>query len=490
MLVGFCVWAFSGCAVDCQEDADCASKGPGYACVNQGCALSTPSAKDGGVDGGAEDGGVADGGVADGGVDAGRPDAGRPDAGGTDGGAFDAGVFDGGPGDGGAQDAGAADAGVPDAGLVCAPACSGSVPLCDSASGTCVECLGDGDCAEPATPTCNLPTHTCVSAAVPAPTLYWSDEFTSAVTAERWGTITKPFSAGNIESQWYQAGNVTVSDGSLKLVAKAETHTGSSSDAPAMSFVSADGTNYATPMTGLPAGSRPFTSGMLSTRDASPERYFPLFSRFEIRARVPHGQGLLPAFWLRRIQGASWGEVDIMEYFANYKPGYSKFSLHFPNTIGVNATQQTHFFETAVPGSSGWHTWGVEIRPSNTNADPLQDPIVFKSYLDGVQAASYTLTDVQTIRDLHMIDRTSGAPIDPAHPNLSWDVCVNLAVGGKWVGQPDQQLGYLPIVNRCSRNQSAPPGNDGTQCATTGLFFSELPATYEVDYVRVYDLGY
>lgn len=489
VLAGVALWMFSGCAVDCEKDADCATKGPGYVCVNEGCALSTPSAQDGGAEDGGADAGRPDAGSADGGAFDAGADGGPGDGGAVDGGAADGGAHDAGSPDAGTADAGAPDAGTPDAGLTCTPTCSGSVPLCDSASGTCVECFGNGDCSG-ATPTCNVPTHTCVSSSVPTPTLYWSDEFSSAVSADRWGTITKPFSAGNIESQWYQANNVTVNAGTLKIVAKKETHTGSTSDAPEMSFVSSDGTNYATPMTGLPAGSRPFTSGMLSTRDAAPKRYFPLFGRFEIRARVPFGQGLLPAFWLRRIQGASWGEVDIMEYFGSYKPGYSKFSLHFPNTIGVNATQQTKFFEAAVPGSSGWHTWDVEIRPSHTNADPLQDPIVFTSFLDGAQAATYTLTDVQSIRDLHMIDRSTGQPIDPDHPNLSWDVCVNMAVGGKWVGQPDQQLGYLPIVNRCSLNQKAPPGNDGTQCSTTGLFFSELPATYEVDYVRVYDLGY
>lgn len=159
-------------------------------------------------------------------------------------------------------------------------------------------------------------------------------------------------SAGNLESQWYRPENIVVSNGTAKITAKAETFSGPEHQAPAMSFASSDGVNRARPRTGHPAGSRPFTSGMMSTRDASPKRFFPLFSRFEIRARLPHGQGLLPAFWLRRKDGgASWGEVDIMEYFFNYRPGLSKFSLHFPNIIGVNATQQSKAFETPVAGT-------------------------------------------------------------------------------------------------------------------------------------------
>ncbi len=330
-----------------------------------------------------------------------------------------------------------------------------------------------------------------LSARLRTETLYWADEFDSPITADRWGVQTLPFSAGNTESQWYRPENVTVSNGAVKITAKAQTYTGSTAQAPAMSFVSSDGINRAAPRTGHPAGSRPFTSGMFSTRDASPKRFFPLFSRFEIRARLPHGQGLLPAFWLRRKDGgASWGEVDIMEYFFNYRPGQTKFSLHFPNTIGVNATQQSRDFEAPVAGTGGFHTWDVVIRPAGEKQNPLEDPIEFTAHLDGQQSGYYKLTDVQTIRDLHMIDRATGAKIDASNPRLSWDVCVNMAVGGKWVGQPDQQLGYLPIVDRCSRTQAAPPGGNGANCSKSDLFFATLPAVFEVDYVRVYDLGY
>ena len=329
-----------------------------------------------------------------------------------------------------------------------------------------------------------------LSASLRGETLFWADEFDGPIRSDRWGVQTLPFSAGNTESQWYRPENIVVSNGTAKITAKAETFTGPAYQAPAMSFASSDGVNRAKPRTGHPAGSRPFTSGMMSTRDASPKRFFPLFSRFEIRARLAQA-GLLPAFWLRRKDGgASWGEVDIMEYFFNYRPGLSKFSLHFPNTLGVNATQQSKAFETPVAGTGGFHTWDVVIRPARERSNPLEDPIEFIAHLDGQQSGYYKLTDAQTIRDLHMIDRATGNKIDPSNPRLSWDVCVNMAVGGKWVGQPDQQLGYLPIVNRCSRTQGAPPNGDGAQCNTTDLFFARLPAVFEIDYVRVYDLGY
>ncbi len=331
-------------------------------------------------------------------------------------------------------------------------------------------------------------------------TLFWSDEFTgSSLNTANWGAMNATFASGNSESQLYRPANIEISaatvggsGNSCKIISKQETISGLSiSDAPQLSL----GT-YAAPMTELPAGTRYWTSGMMSTRDASPKRYFPLFGRYEMRARFPFGQGTLPAFWLRRAAfddgtsgGASWGEVDIFEHFGSWKHGYAKYSMHFPNTIGVNATQQSIQVETPVPGSTtGWHTYDVQIRPkplTPEHTDPLKCPIQFTAHLDGVQYASYLLEDELSIRDLHMIKRSTGEP--GRNDNLSWDICVNNAVGGKWVGQPDQQLGYLPLVDKCSKNQGTPAGNDPMVCDSSGLFFVQFPCTYEIDYVRVYE---
>lgn len=328
---------------------------------------------------------------------------------------------------------------------------------------------------------------------IPKETLYWEDTFPGAALDETtWYKMPLVFSAGNSEDQWYMPGNVEVSGGTLKIWSKIENVVGQGS-APYMSYQSNDGINRAHPRTHLPAGSRPFSSGMINTRNAPEPLWFPLFSRFEMRGRLPHGQGLLPAFWLRRKDGgAPFAEVDIMEYFGNYRPGRTKNSLHFPNSIGVNAMQVYADFEPARPGTGDWHVWDVEIRPALENPDPLKDPIIFEFHLDGRLTGYFKVTDETCIRDMHMIDRDTGQKTDPARPNLAWDICINTAVGGKWVGQVDQQLGYLPIMNRCSRNQRVPPGGDdwGASCDLTDLFFAEMPALFEVDYVRVYDLGY
>ncbi|MCU1499369.1 MAG: hypothetical protein JWM47_3322, partial [Acidimicrobiales bacterium] len=70
-------------------------------------------------------------------------------------------------------------------------------------------------------------------------------------------------------------------------------------------------------------------------------------------------------------------------------------------------------------------------------------------------------------------------------PAATWDIALNQAVGGNWVGGPDDTLGYLRDVNRCSLGGTAPNG-----CLTTGLrrvnWSAPGSTTYQVDYVRVF----
>lgn len=323
----------------------------------------------------------------------------------------------------------------------------------------------------------------------PQPTILFQDTFDGFnLDPSRWGTSSEPYGSGNLEEHWYAPGNVAVTGGALRVTARQELMTGPAAVAPAVSFASADGVNRAAPRQGLNAGQRPFSSGLVDSRNAGTPRYYPLFSQFEIRAKVPHGQGVLPAFWIRRNGGASYAEVDIMEYFFSNRPGETRFSVHFPNSVGSNVAQHSKFFETPKVGLSDWHTWGVAIRPTGQHRDPLKDPITFTAYLDGVAYAEYTLTDELAIRDCHMVNRSTGR--QPATGNReTWDICLNLAVGGRWVGAVDQQLGYLPTPNVCSRSQELPAG-DAATCDRTGLFFAQLPATFEVDSLTVYDLGY
>ncbi|MCU1454543.1 MAG: hypothetical protein JWN46_2689 [Acidimicrobiales bacterium] len=199
-------------------------------------------------------------------------------------------------------------------------------------------------------------------------------------------------------------------------------------------------------------GVRSFTSGFLGSRDVG--RYYPKFARFEVRAKLPHGQGLWPAFWLRHRNGAGVAEVDIMEYLHTDKPGQTSGTLHLDGRYNLSK-KYVWVEDPAAPAA--WHTWGVDIEPAGTD-------VRFTFRLDGVAYHSY-------------VDTQHGWAA--ADPNATWDIAVNLAVGGDWGGNPDDALGYLGNLGRCAQGGVAPA------CRAVGVRRAQFPSTYVVDWVRV-----
>lgn len=279
-------------------------------------------------------------------------------------------------------------------------------------------------------------TEVSTTTAAPTPTLpggwrlFWSDEFDGVALNPEWRAYHSTYGDGNNELACLTPSNIVLGGGSMSIIARRETRT-------------------------CPNGStRQFTSGFLGTRDTG--TYFPLHARYEIRARLPHAQGLWPAFWLRHRDGSRVAEVDIMEYFHSQVPGKSTATLHLDGR--TNLSKRTVPFELPTR-NPGWHIWAVEI-------EPVGNSVTFTFFLDGKEIHSYTDTQANWAKN-----------VDPA---ATFDIAVNLAVGGNWVGHPDDQLGYLRDINRCA--QSGTPPN----CTSTGVLRAEFPEVYEVDYVRVY----
>lgn len=273
----------------------------------------------------------------------------------------------------------------------------------------------------------------------------FTDDFNgSSVSASNWSAYNNTYGDGNHELACLTPGNVTVAGGVATVSSRKETVT-------------------------CPGGSvRNYTSGFLGSREAG--KYYPLYGRYEIRAQVPHGQGLWPAFWLRHRNGSGVAEVDIMEYFHNQVPGKATQTLHFPSTLGRNVAKKSTFFETPVLGTGSWHTFAVEIEPV-AGADGTTD-VRFRFYIDNSMTLEY-------------VNATPEA-WNQTDPNATWDIAFNTAVGGDWVGDPEKQLGYLPYPNKCSLTYKAPTNNDPTTCPTTGIQLAQLPGQYRVDWVRVF----
>jgi beta-glucanase (GH16 family) len=274
------------------------------------------------------------------------------------------------------------------------------------------------------------------SPSAPAPNLKlaFADEFSgSSLNTSVWRPYHNTYGDGNKELPCLTPNNVGVSGGTLKIVARRQQIT-------------------------CPGGSvRQFTSGFLGTRETG--TYFPRFGRYEIRAKLPHAQGLWPAFWLRHRDGASVAEVDIMEYFHSQVPGKTSQTLHLDQRY--NISKKATFFESPT-SNPGWHTWAVDIEPAANGA------VKFSFLTDGKVVHTYTDTKADWSR------RHAGKPL--------FDMAINMAVGGNWVGHPDDALGHLANLNRCAQGGTAPNG-----CRTDGIRRATFPTTYEVDYVRVWE---
>ena len=154
------------------------------------------------------------------------------------------------------------------------------------------------------------------------------------------------------------------------------------------------------------------------------------YGYIEASIKLPKGKGTWPAFWMMPVNFRSWpadGEIDIMEE-VGYHPDYVSSSLHANAHVHSNGTQVTH--EMYCKGAEGeFHTYAIEWTAQNIT-----------TYVDGKVQLSYNNRGLG--RDDWPYD-------DPFY------VIFNLAWGGDWGG-------------------------------AQGVDESALPATMEVDYVRVF----
>ena len=182
------------------------------------------------------------------------------------------------------------------------------------------------------------------------------------------------------------------------------------------------------------------TSGRITTQNKHDFTY----GRFEARAKVPAGQGYLPAFWLMATdeglygQWPKCGEIDIMEVMGqNVSKSYHTIHYGYSSGTGHKENQGTKVL-TDSNFADEFHTYAVEW-----------DPGKMTWFVDGEEV--YTTSDWYTgTDDDNQI--TYPAPFDQ-----NFYVILNLAVGGSWVGYPDEDT-YSHM-------------NDDA---------------YEIDYVRVY----
>lgn len=241
--------------------------------------------------------------------------------------------------------------------------------------------------------------------------LVWQDEFDGGqIDASKWSFEVNGNGGGNNELQYYtdRRENAHLENGKLVITARKETFTGTD-------------------------GTRQYTSARLRTINKGDW----LYGKFEIRAKLPRGQGMWPAIWMLPtdwVYGgwAASGEIDIMEAVNLGAGGGNRIygTLHY----GGPWPQNVHSGNNVTPSadvSQTFHTYTVEWEEGE-----------IRWYIDGEHYATQT-------------EWWSSAAAYPAPFDRRFHMILNVAVGGNWPGSP----------------------NGSTQ----------FPQTMEVDYVRVYE---
>ena len=278
--------------------------------------------------------------------------------------------------------------------------------------------------------------------------MVWSDEFEgSAIDTNKWNYELNCDGGGNNEKQCYTDSeqNAFIADGVLNIVA-------------------------------LPAeegAEKPYTSARLNTRYNADFTY----GRFEVRAKLPSGQGSWPAFWMLptdEVYG-TWprsGEIDVLESVNLKTPDEDggiessiHGTLHYGRAWPDNSyTGQEYKFPEDTNPADDFHTYAVEWQEGE-----------IRWYVDGYLYATQRQSEVRTNASGEAVglkhrgwfaeyfEQGSGELTthwDSAPFDKDFHLLLNLAVGGDW---PEN-------VNDLGVDASA----------------FENGQTFAIDYVRVY----
>ena len=226
--------------------------------------------------------------------------------------------------------------------------------------------------------------------------LVFADEFEGDSLGEAWVTCywwaqdSGCTNGSNGNLQWYLPDGVSVEDGTLRLIARAE------------DVAAPDGADYED------------VSGIVTTgsdRDDGPIGFSFEYGYVEARMRVPSGTGLWPALWMLPITHESRPEIDIMEVLG-HAPNTVEMHMHVLDSSGERVSVGSEW--TGPDLSAGWHTYAVDWSP---------DRVIW--YVDGEERW-----------------RTSDPELVPAEPLY---LIANLAVGGEWPGSPNPDTEFPAV---------------------------------------------
>lgn len=222
--------------------------------------------------------------------------------------------------------------------------------------------------------------------------LVWNDEFLSETSILNWSIQDWP-SDKNGEWQYYSPDNISIRENLLIIESRKERYKG-----------------------------RGYTSGALTTEEKFEFKY----GLIEIKAKIPKGQGVFPAFWLVNSDGGNWlPEIDIMENLGQ-SPNELYYVVHWENSSGEKMRDYFRYESENTDFSDDFHIYGLLLE---------EDTIVWTQ--DG--------TAIFETREFS--------------PNVPLFLYMNTAIGGVWPGKPDpfdeypkeMQIDYVRVFQQENR---------------------------------------
>jgi beta-glucanase (GH16 family) len=163
-------------------------------------------------------------------------------------------------------------------------------------------------------------------------------------------------------------------------------------------------------------GTKDATGAYASARIKTQGRFSFTYGRAEARMKLPHGQGMWPAFWMLGddISSVGWpkcGEVDVMENIGR-EAAVVHGTIHGPGYSGKNGIGAPYTFPSGQLPAEDFHVYAVDWRENKI--DFLVDGHVYETVTpESLPHGTKWVYD---------------------HPFF---LLLNLAIGGAWPGNPD-----------------------------------------------------
>lgn len=240
-------------------------------------------------------------------------------------------------------------------------------------------------------------------------------------------------------------------------------------------------------------------SGALSSRDAeNGGNYYPLYSRIEIKAKIPFSIGTWMALWLRHCNGSSTFEIDLQEFFVHddartfakdnidKKRRYVHQSIHgIDYNLGTRYDQDKKKYvlkngynhnnygdrikEIIFDPSEDFHVYGAQIDPEPGDSSRN---IAVSFLLDGRVRSVFITSYYKTSGEA--VDSADMKPMKDKYPyrynallrkenfkngiDRVWDVAITGQIGGKPDGKgggilyPEMDPQYGGDINKVPKN--------------------------------------